>query len=318
MVFINQKNERVEGILSDILDRYTGKYSLKEISKGLQELKAPIGTNYLISPTSPGEDYLQETDTFDTWFSSAQWPYTTLMTNKATDFKRFYPTSVMETGYDILPFWVMRMLMMGIHKTNQVPFKDVYLHGLVRDAKGQKMSKSKGNVVNPLEIIDRYGADSLRMALVIRSSAGLDKSIGDGDFKAARNLTNKLWNAARFILLTKEQKSEGELDKKFNAKLQQLIKQINQQLKDFKIGLAGETLYNEFWHWFCDECIEAAKQNKISQPILLKGLVTFLKLLHPFMPFITEAIWQALHQEKLEILKKENNILALSNWPEPS
>jgi len=314
VVFINNKKERIEGLLKDILDLYKGNYSLEEVSKGLQELRAPVDAKYTISPTSPGENFIQETDTFDTWFSSAQWTYTTLQTNKPDDFNRFYPTDVMETGYDILPFWVMRMLMMGLNKTNNVPFKNVYLHGLVRDAKGQKMSKSKGNTINPLDIIDQYGADALRMALVIRSSAGLDKSVGVGDFKAARNFTNKLWNAARFILMSEKSDSLGKDDQKYLEKLSTLTRQITKQLDDFKIGLAAETLYNEFWHWFCDECIEKSKSGEISQAALIQGLTTFLKLLHPFIPFITESIWGALKEENI-LTKTDEDLLIVTNWP---
>lgn len=315
VVFIDKGGERIEGILNDILDLYKGKYLLSEVNEGLQEIRAPIDTKYVISPTSPGENYLQETDTFDTWFSSAQWPYTTLMTNQPDDFSRFYPTNVMETGYDILPFWVMRMLMMGIHKTGKIPFKDIYLHGLIRDAKGQKMSKSKGNTINPLKIIDQYGADALRMALVIRSSAGLDKSVGEGDFKAARNLTNKLWNATRFIIMSDKENTEGNEDEAYLKKLNSVTKEVTKQLNDFKIGLAGETLYNEFWHWFCDKCIEKSKAGEISRAALIQGLITFLKLLHPFIPFVTETIWQTLCQEKIIDSGDHDSLLALSNWP---
>jgi len=315
VVFINEKKEHIEGSLNDILDRYEGKYSLKEIKDGLQELRAPVNAEYIISPTLPGKNFIQETDTFDTWFSSAQWPYTTLQTGRADDFKRFYPTNVMETGYDILPFWVMRMLMMGLNKTDKVPFQNVYLHGLIRDTKGQKMSKSKGNTINPLEIIEQYGADSLRMALVIRSSAGLDKSVGNGDFKSTRNLTNKLWNATRFILMSEKEDNSGIDDKEYFKKLNIITKQITKQLDDFKIGLAAETLYNEFWHWFCDECIEKSKSGKISRPALIQGLIVFLKLLHPFIPFVTEAIWQTLYQKNLINNEDDHQLLMLSRWP---
>ena len=313
VVFI-KNNERIEGTLKELLNLYEGKYSLDEIEKGLQELRAPVNIKYIISPTSPGENYLQETDTFDTWFSSAQWPYTTLQTGQLNDFSRFYPTNVMETGYDILPFWVMRMLMMGLNKTNDVPFKNVYLHGLIRDAKGQKMSKSKGNTINPLEKIEQYGADALRMALVIRSSAGLDKSVGDGDFKATRNFTNKLWNATRFILMSEKSETKGTGDTEYLEKLSTITQEITRQLNDFKIGLAAETLYNEFWHWFCDECIEKSKAGEISQSTLIKGLITFLKLLHPFIPFVTESIWQTLQKEGF-VDKKDSGLLIVSNWP---
>ena len=315
VVFINKKDERVEGTLNSVLDLYKGKYSLKEIGDGLQELRAPIDTEYIISPTPPEKNYLQETDTFDTWFSSAQWPYTTLITSQPDDFKRFYPTSVMETAYDILMFWVMRMLMMGLHKTKAVPFHNVYLHGLIRDAKGQKMSKSKGNTVNPLEVVEQYGADALRMALVIRSSAGLDRSVGEGDFKAARNLTNKLWNATRFIIMNNQKSTKGAGDTAYLKKLDAVTKEVTKQLNDFKIGLAGETLYTEFWHWFCDECIEKSKTGEISRTALIQGLITFLKLFHPFIPFVTETIWQILSQEKLINSEDSSSLLALSDWP---
>jgi len=223
----------------------------------------------------------------------------------------------METAYDILMFWVMRMLMMGLYSTQQLPFKKVYLHGLIRDAKGQKMSKSKGNVVNPLEVGEKYGVDALRMAIVIRSSAGLDKSLSEADFKAMRNLNNKLWNAARFILLQREQKPANEkkqsakLDKKFTKKLEQIKTTISRNLDQLQLGLAAETLHNEFWHWFCDQCIEDSKKGLISQEKILEGLIIFLKLFHPFIPFVTESIWQILYQEKLI----KDPILMCSTWP---
>lgn len=285
-------------------------HSLEEIRAGLQELRAPLEAHYELSPTPPGVDYLQETDTFDTWFSSGQWPFATLQSFSKQDFERFYPTSVMETGYDILPFWVMRMLMLGLHQTGKVPFKTVYLHGLVRDQKGQKMSKSKGNVVNPLEIIEQYGADALRMALVIRSSAGLDKSVGERDFKAMRNFTNKIWNAARFVASFTQEKSRPT--QSIKPKLSQVVAAITQQLNDFKIGLAAETAYNEFWHWFCDEVIEQAKRGEVSQNELTEGLNTFLRLLHPFVPFVTEAAWQELNSST------SAKPLVAQDWPKES
>jgi valyl-tRNA synthetase len=317
-VHFTNEGQRISGPIHKVLKTY----SLDHIKTTLQELRPPMDANFVVSQESPGEDYLQETDTFDTWFSSAQWPYSILEANQPGDFQRFYPTQVMETGYDILPFWVMRMLMMGLFKTGEVPFSTVYMHGLVRDQKGQKMSKSKGNVINPLTVIDQYGADALRMALVIRSTPGLDKSVGDPDFKAMRNFTNKIWNATRFV---KEgiRPTEGNAttknsqDKEFLARLDQIVAQITQHLKDFKLGLAAETLHNEFWHWFCDICIEESKNGNISQENLGKGLVQFIKLLHPFMPYVTEAVWQELRQDKqfATLLKKESEALVLANWP---
>ena len=269
----------------------------------------------------------QETDTFDTWFSSAQWPFATLLAstkkqetrNKQSDLERFYPTQVMETAYDILMFWVMRMLMMGIYKTGKVPFETVYLHGLIRDEKGQKMSKSKGNVINPLDVVKVYGADALRMALVIRSTPGLDKNVGENDIKAMRNLTNKIWNAARYCVAKSSNfqfsiSNELANDPIFKEKLNQVIKTVTKQLEDFRIGLAADTVYDKFWHWFCDEAIEMNKTGEISDKALVAGLVTFLKLLHPFLPFVTEAVWQELRRQKLV----EENLLMLSQWPQIS
>lgn len=265
-------------------------------------------SEYVISKESPGKDFVQETDTFDTWFSSSQWPVATLKTEKPGDFGTFYPTDVMETGYDILPFWVMRMLMMGIYLTGEVPFKNVYLHGLIRDEKGQKMSKSKGNVINPLVMIDKYGADALRMALTIRSTPGLDKGMGEGDIRAMRNLTNKIWNATRFIVMATRDKGgqRDKGDKKFLEHLEKVVNEVTKQLSEYRIGLATEIAYNEFWHWFCDEAIEDSKRGEIGQENLLQGLKTFLKLLHPFVPFVTEKCWEEL---------KEKELLIKEEWP---
>lgn len=335
VTFLDANKEKQTGTLGDLLKNH----SLEEITAGLQTLQAPIGSEYTVSETKPGDDFIQETDTFDTWFSSSQWPFSTLQAldlknadtkstksdQETSNFNRFYPTQVMETGYDILPFWVMRMLMMGKfatrseeHPQGQLPFTDVYLHGLARDQKGQKMSKSKGNVINPLEIIDKYGADALRMALVIRSSAGLDKSVGEADFRAMRNLGNKIWNAARFVTSMEATDGEEKTNQAFDTKLAELVTTLTQQINDFKLGLAAETIYNQFWHWYCDECIEARKAGKLSQTQLTQGLITILKLLHPFTPFVSEAVWQELRSSQ-ELVKQypelENKLLITTPWP---
>ncbi len=311
--YINSQKEKISGKLSELLKND----SLENIKKGLQSLSAPITAEYVISVEEPGEKYIQETDTFDTWFSSSQWPVVTLKNNQPGDFDRFYPTQVMETAYDILMFWVMRMLMMGKFITGELPFEQIYLHGLIRDDKGAKMSKSKGNVINPLEITEKYGTDALRMALLIRSSAGLDKSVGHPDFKAARNLANKMWNATRFILMNLSEESlketgEKPKDTEFEQKLEQITTEITRQMNKMKLGLAAETLYNEFWHWFCDECIELNKKDQLSTKKIIKGLTTFLKLFHPFMPFITEKLWQVLAEKKLV----KERLLITSPWPQ--
>lgn len=315
--FVNKDKELVRGLIGELL----GEYSFDEIKSGLQSLDAPSDADFVVSLESPGDEYIQETDTFDTWFSSAQWPFSTLQNTKDGDFDRFYPTQVMETGYDILPFWVMRMLFMGKYMTGKLPFSTVYLHGLIRDQKGQKMSKSKGNVINPLEVVDKYGADALRMALVIRSSAGLDKNVGEADFKAMRNLTNKIWNAARFVVMSAEDKlvEVGPQDRSFETDLTKQIKEITKQLNSHKLGFAAETIYNNFWHWYCDEQIEAHKQGQISTQNLVKGLRVYLKLLHPFVPFVTEAVFQEIKQQlrnKPEFDQLlQDSTLATSSWP---
>ena len=321
----NRENYRVKRVNETNKFLITGKlgavlqdYSLPQIKTGLQTVEAPIGTNYRVSIEEPGENWIQETDTFDTWFSSSQWPFATLKNTEEGDFARFYPTTVMETGYDILPFWVMRMLMMGYFETGKLPFSQIYLHGLVRDAKGQKMSKSKGNVVNPLEIVEKYGADALRFALLVRSSAGLDKSVSEGDFKAARNLTNKIWNAARFVKQLSETEAGQEevehksrqLDQEFAEKMQQIINEVTLALNDYKPGLAADLLYDHFWHFFCDQAIENCKEGQLSSTLLEKGLLVFLKLWQPFIPYVTEQIWQ----EFAKITTNEK-LLANSAWP---
>lgn len=311
--FLNGAGEKIVGKLGDLM----AQYPLAEIKAGLQSLDAPVNAKYEVIIDQEGrqlDDYIQETDTFDTWFSSSQWPFATLMNAQPGDFERFYPTTCMETAYDILAFWVMRMLMMGYFKTGKLPFTEIYLHGLIRDSKGQKMSKSKGNVINPLEVADKYGADALRFALVVRSTAGQDKSIGDGDFKAARNLTNKIWNAARFvIMLNQEAKpadaSDHQAEQQFDHELQQVIGQVTQALKDYKVGLAADLLYDSFWHYFCDQAIEQGKQGKIGADQLRAGLEVYLKLWHPFVPFVTEQIWQELGEHQHE------QILAKAAWP---
>lgn len=252
-----------------------------------------------ISKDSPGTDWVQETDSFDTWFSSGQWPV--LVTPK-----EFYPTQVMETGYDILPFWVMRMMMLGIYMTGKSPFKDVYLHGLVRDEKGQKMSKSKGNTINPLDMVEKYGADAIRMALVMSSTPGQDKAVGESAIRGMRNFSNKIWNAGRFV---KDFEGSGNTNEEFEKKIKAVSAEVGKLLENLKIGLAAETVYNEFWHWFCDVAIEEAKAGKINKAQMVWGLEEFLKLLHPFMPFVTESVWS------FGFAQDHKDLLITCPWP---
>jgi valyl-tRNA synthetase len=248
----------------------------------------------------------QDTDTFDTWFSSGQWPFATLQTAKPGDFEKFYPTSVMETAYDILPFWVIRMIMMGLYVTGQVPFKEVLIHGLVRDKEGQKISKSKGNVINPIEMVEKYGADALRMGIIWGSLIENDVSLSEEKINAQRKFSNKIWNASRFVL-----QFSGKTPKNpdFNNRLRLIVKNASKHLNKKNLSQAAEYLYAEFWHWYCDEAIEKAKKGEIDSKDLLFGLETFLRLLHPFMPFVTEQIWSELGHKEL---------LINSSWPKTS
>ena len=306
--FVDKKGEFHKGVLRQIIDEG---FDLDEVKAGLQQIIVPeykeksSQVKYVVSETEPKEGrWIQETDTFDTWFSSGQWPVLTLKTGKPGDFDHYYPTNVMETGYDILPFWVMRMMMLGIYLTGKSPFEKVYLHGLIRSSKGEKMSKSKGNAINPVEMIEKYGSGAVRMALVMSSTPGQDKNVGEDQVRGMRNFANKIWNAARFIEMQKEEKKKGgdeKEEKVFKEKLEEVEKTITRQMDELRIGLAAETVYNEFWHWFCDECIEKGKEGKISIELIYEGLIVFLKLLHPFMPFVTERVWQELGQEGLLI-----------------
>ncbi|MDD3735339.1 MAG: valine--tRNA ligase [Candidatus Pacebacteria bacterium] len=273
-------------------------------------------------PYCKSKDLIAETDVFDTWFSSAQWPFATLMTSSqgGADFKKFYPTSVMETAYDILFFWVARMIMVDIYITGEIPFFDVYLHGLVRDKDRQKMSKSKGNVIDPLGVVDQYGADALRMALVFGTGVGRDIIISEEKIKSQRNFTNKIFNAGNFVLmnlgdnfdpkkinpkLTKEDKLILDKTKKVKAELKK-------DIKNYKFHEAAQKIYQFFWHQFCDKTIEDCKkriyraqnENEKDTPrfVLWTVLYESLKMLHPFMPFITEDIYQKLPSKPKDAL----------------
>ena len=269
----------------------------------------------------------KDTDVLDTWFSSGQWPYATLFGNqglKSKDFKTFYPTDIMETGWDILFFWVARMIILGIYYTGKIPFKYVYLHGLVRDKDRQKMSKSKGNVIDPLAVIDVYGADALRMALIIGNTAGNDIVISEEKIKGYRNFANKIWNASRFVISNLndydgKKPTLNVKDKKTLIAFKKTKQKITKNLENFKFSLAGEALYHYFWHTFADKIIEEMKNRikdnqdkKQAQYILDIILKDCLKMLHPFMPFVTEAIWQKLpHYEN-----KKDNLLIITQWPQ--
>lgn len=318
VTFLNKKGESVSGQVGELLKEY----KLSEIREGLQTLIAPQGATATVQAESPGENYLPETDTFDTWFSSGQWPLVTLHYPDSADFDKFYPISVMETGWEIIRLWVSRMIMFGIYLTGKVPFEQVYLHGMVRALDGRKMSKSLGNVINPEEYTEKYGVDALRMGLISGTANGKDFSFPKDKVIAYRNFANKLWNMARFYLMMTE-KYEGEVpfyspeletteeDKKIVKRLSETIKQVDQLLEKFRFAEAGETIYHFMWDEVASDYLEKVKVREDKDIALSTFRYVFMhgiKLLHPFMPYVTEAIWQ-------EIPRKCDKPLVISPWP---
>ena len=279
-------------------------------------------------PKCKSSNLTQDPDTFDTWFSSGQWPYATLMANDAknstNDLQTYFPTQVMETGWDILFFWVARMIMLSYYKLNKPPFEKIYLHGLVRDKDRQKMSKSKGNVIDPLAVIDTYGTDALRFALIFSSAAGNDIPLAEDKIKGMKHFANKLWNISRYILMNESADSKiqitnnkpeakTEADKEILAKLEAVIKTATEHLENFRLHEAAQEIYQFTWHEFADIYIETSKaqladeqQKANTQQILNHSIIQILKLLHPFMPFVTEEIWGKLGQKDL---------LIINSWP---
>lgn len=345
---------------------------------------------YVGAEAPDGEGWIRDPDVLDTWFSSSLWPFSTLgwphyaeasrgkpvehpfeyapgITDK--DYQYFYPTTVLETGYDILFFWVARMIMMALELTGKIPFEVVYLHGLVRDEHNRKMSKSLGNVLDPIDLIDKYGTDALRMALVVGSTPGQDVALGESKIKGYRNFSNKIWNASRFVMLRVSggdiQSGEiGEIkidnldideklltgpDKEILKKHEEVKKSIGKKLDEYRFSHAGEEIYDYFWHDFCDEYIEKSKEqlfdiknkkqetnskqapinntttclpvgkvqqynNEVSdntKKVLIKVLSETLIMLHPFVPFVTEAVWQELRN----IYPKLSKSIMISRWP---
>lgn len=265
-----------------------------------------------------------DTDTFDTWFSSGQWPFASLEYPDGEDFKTFYPTDVMETAGEIIFFWVSRMIMLGLYITGEIPFKTVYLHGLVLDAKGQKMSKSKGNVIDPLTLTDKYGTDAFRIGLIVGNTPGTSLSLSEDKIRAYKNYANKLWNITRFVLSNTEfikydenfenyTKREQDLIEELNK----LIKEITKEMEEYKFYLVSEKIYQYTWSRFADILIEESKEiflngtdtdKKSRAQFLLNTLTIILKILHPFMPFVTEEIWGLMPIEN-------KKLLMIEKWP---
>ena len=269
---------------------------------------------------SPGEDWVQDPDVLDTWFSSALWPFSTLGWPDSKELlDRYFPNNVLVTGYDIIPFWVNRMTFQALEFMNKRPFKDCLIHGLIRDKEGRKMSKSLGNGVDPMDVIDEYGCDALRFFLTTNSAPGMDLRYDEEKVKSSWNFINKLWNASRFVLLNIEDLKERSIskeeltiyDKWILTKKNQLIKNVIKNMDKYEFHNVGNELYSFIWEDFCDWYIELTKSNMTptTKTILLDTLTDILKLLHPFMPYVTEEIYQ-----KLPI--KEAESIMISSYPE--
>jgi len=280
-----------------------------------------------VCPKCGCEHFTQDEDTLDTWFSSALWPFSTLgWPEKTEELDYFYPTDVLVTGYDIIFFWVIRMIFSGYEQMGKKPFHTVLFHGLIRDSQGRKMSKSLGNGIDPLEIIDKYGADALRLTLITGNAPGNDMRFYYEKVEASRNFANKVWNASRFIMMNMEGKSKEPaaieqlepVDKWILSRLNNLIKEATDNMEHYELGIAVQKVYDFIWDEFCDWYIEMVKprlyssDDQNSQNAALWTLKTVLsqalKLLHPYMPFITEEIFCSLQQEEESIM--------ISSWPE--
>ncbi len=261
-----------------------------------------------------GKTYKRDSDTFDTWFSSGQWPYIVTKYHDSGELAEFYPNTVMETGADILFAWVARMIMLGLYREGSVPFKDVYLHGMVTDSHGQKMSKSKGNVVNPLEVVKEFGSDALRIGLVSSRSAGQNQAFGTDKVIAGRNFANKLWNIARYIEQTTAHKRATEkkptpltpADHWILRELDATSNEVGALLEEYRFSEAIETVYHGIWDKVADWYLEASKTSP-TPSVMLWVLETCLRIAHPFAPFVTEAIWQT--------LKIDETLLISTQWP---
>ena len=291
--------------------------------------------------TCASKEIHQDEDVLDTWFSSGLWPFSTLGWPEETpDYKYFYPTTYMETGYDILFFWVARMIMMGLEFTGQVPFRTVYLHGLVRDEHGRKISKTLGNVIDPLVLIDEFGTDALRFTMLVGSTPGHDTNVGPKKVEANRNFANKIWNVGRFVIhaintMPRAERSVSEdevwslADSWIWARLQQLVRDVERLFQTFQYGEAGRQIYEFLWSDFADWYVEVAKEQLKDEAAkartvqtLARVLDTSLRLLHPFTPFVTEELWdhlrQAILQSPLSALSQDwPEALIIASWPEP-
>lgn len=325
-------------IVMAVLQGKTGE-GLQEFVRSFRIPNAGYIEHTMMQEPENAHELTRDSDTLDTWFSSGLWTFSTLgWPDNTPDMQNFHPTSVLETGYDIIFFWVARMILMSTYLLGDIPFKAVYLHGLVRDEKGRKISKSLGNNIDPIELIEKYGADALRMALIIGTAPGQDSKLGEDKTKAYKKFANKLWNVARFILenteaedatpqsrkldsspLSGEQKL-APADQELLIEQTNLLKEITKEMNEYKFYIVGEKLYHYVWHELADKIIEDSKDIMASENqeesnsrkhFLRLTLKNILKALHPFMPYVTEEIWSFLGEEKQESSKP----LMVQKWP---
>lgn len=281
----------------------------------------------LVDTKAPSETgWVQDEDTLDTWFSSGLWTFSTLgwPNTDSPDFKNYHPTNVLETGHDIIFFWVARMILMTTYLVDDIPFKTVYLHGLVRDNKGRKMSKSLGNIINPVDLIEKYGTDALRMALIVGNAPGSDVNLDENKIKAYKKFANKLWNITRFVFNETESQDWNTFlytprDEELINEQRSFISEISSEMNEYKYYLVSEKIYHYVWHTFADDILEESKdifqngkeeEQNSRRKFLWDSLKNILKILHPFMPFITEDIWQSIRKEK-----NDRDILMTELWP---
>lgn len=333
---------RYKKVLNQILDNFIDWNLSRQIVWGVRipayrcksKIKSLKSKEWFVSVVTPtkcqicGEcKFEQDPDTFDTWFSSAQWPFATLMTQGSGYYDNFYPTSVMETGHDILRAWVARMIMIGYFVTKKPPFESVYLHGMVRDRQGQKMSKSKGNVIDVLQMVDKYGADAFRASLVFGIKTGGDVSLSDEKIIGMRNFANKIWNIGRFLILNS--KSQISNPKKIQNPKSKIIKELKKEFEEekkkylksmdkFQFSQALGDIYEFIWHRFADFYIEKLKDDVIAGKIevldeLKEVYFENLKMLHPYMPFVTEVVWKVFHGEEESILNEKLKVNVILN-----
>ncbi|MDD2935049.1 MAG: class I tRNA ligase family protein, partial [Candidatus Pacebacteria bacterium] len=302
-------------------------YYRKQENDKLKIINDKLDEIYVGVDAPEGDDWVQDSDTLDTWFSSGLWTFSTLgWPNETNDLKLYHPTDLLETGHDILFFWVARMILMTTYLTGEIPFKTVYLHGLVRDEKNRKFSKSLGNAIDPLDMIEKYGTDALRMSLIVAVAPGQDIRFSEEKTMAYKKFANKLWNIARFVYSNTDgfdyenfdTNNLTDYEKNILTKFDDLITEITDEMKEYKLYLTSEKLYHFVWHEMADVILEESKdaltnktnaQDKANKQFMLLNLFEkVLKTLHPFMPYITEEIWT-------DFPKKDKRLLMIETWP---